>query len=163
MTQTSTLFITGIVSFALLLFAMQIKFRKISKNNTEGKLKFSFSIWAGALYLSSSFMLAKMLSLLNDALTIYISFNSDIWAYFKTISIFIGLTIASIIALNFLINVLSFLIFEDRKEIKEMENDNISYFILKSILIIGSTIALLPAFESLLKLFLPIIQTPFYH
>jgi hypothetical protein len=58
---------------------------------------------------------------------------------------------------------MSFLIFEDRKEIKEMENDNISYFILKSILIIGSTIALLPAFESLLKLFLPIIQTPFYH
>jgi hypothetical protein len=163
MIQTPTLFITGIVSFALLLFALQIKFRKISKNNGEGKLKFSFSIWAGALYLSSSFMLAKMLSLLNDALTIYMSYNANIWAYFKTISIFIGLTIASIIALNFLINVMSFLIFEDRKEIKEMENDNISYFILKSILIIGSTIALLPALESLLKLFFPVIQTPFYH
>jgi hypothetical protein len=32
MIQTPTLFITGIVSFALLLFALQIKFRKISKN-----------------------------------------------------------------------------------------------------------------------------------
>ncbi len=85
MTQTSTLFITGIVSFALLLFAMQIKFRKIPKNNAEGKLKFSFSIWAGALYLSSSFMLAKMLSLLSDALTIHKNFNSNIWYYFETI------------------------------------------------------------------------------
>ena len=163
MTQTSTLFITGIVSFALLLFAMQIKFRKIPKNNAEGKLKFSFSIWAGALYLSSSFMLAKMLSLLSDALTIHKNFNANIWDYFETISIFIGLTIVSITALIFLINVLSFLIFDDRKEIREMDNDNVSYFILKSILIIGSTIALLPAFESLLKLFFPVIQTPFYH
>jgi hypothetical protein len=30
-------------------------------------------------------------------------------------------------------------------------------------MLIGSTLALLPAFESLLKIFLPIIQTPFYH
>ena len=79
MIQTPTHYITGIESFALLLFAMQIKFRKISKNNGEGKLKFSFSIWAGALYLSSSFMLAKMLSLLSDALTIYKNFNANIW------------------------------------------------------------------------------------
>ena len=66
MTQTSTLFITGIVSFALLLFAMQIKFRKIQKNNAKCKLKFSFSIWDGALYLSYRFILAKILSFLID-------------------------------------------------------------------------------------------------
>ena len=161
--QTLTLFVTGLISIALLLFAMQIKFTKLSKNNEDGKLKISFSIWAGAIFLSSSLMLSKMLTTLNDALNIYKSFNSPIISALKTSSIYVGLSAIWIIVLIFIINILSNLIFEDRKQKQEMENDNYAYFILKSLMLIGSTLALLPAFESLLKIFLPIIQTPFYH
>jgi hypothetical protein len=161
--QTLTLFITGLISIALLLFAMQIKFTKTSKNNEDGKLKTSFSIWAGAIFLSSSLMLSKMLSMLNDALNIYKSFDSPIISALKTSSIYVGLSAIWIVVLIFIINILSNLIFEDRKEKQEMENDNYAYFILKSLMLIGSTLALLSAFESLLKIFLPIIQTPFYH
>lgn len=161
--QTLTLFVTGLISIALLLFAMQIKFTKLSKNNEDGKLKISFSIWAGAIFLSSSLMLSKMLTTLNDALNIYKSFNSPIISALKTSSIYVGLSAIWIIVLIFIINILSNLIFEDRKQKQEMENDNYAYFILKSLMLIGSTLSLLPAFESLLKIFLPIIQTPFYH
>jgi hypothetical protein len=162
-TQTLTLFLTGLISIALLLFAMQIKFTKLSKNNEDGKLKISFSIWTGAIFLASSLMLSKMLTTLNDALNIYKSFDSPIISALKTSSIYVGLSAIWIVLLVFIINILSNLIFEDRKEKQEMENDNYAYFILKSLMLIGSTLALLPAFESLLKIFLPIIQTPFYH
>jgi hypothetical protein len=161
--QTLTLFVSGLLSIALLLFAMQIKFKKLSKNNEDGKLKISFSIWAGAIFLSSSLMLSKMLTTLNDALNIYKSFDSPIISALKSSSIYVGLSAIWIVVLVFIINILSNLIFEDRKEKQEMENDNYAYFILKSLMLIGSTLALLPAFESLLKIFLPIIQTPFYH
>jgi hypothetical protein len=162
-TQALTLFVTGLISIALLLFAMQIKFKKLSKNNEDGKLKTSFSIWAGTIFLSSSLMLSKMLTILNDALNIYKSFDSPIISALKTSSIYVGLSAIWIVILVFIINILSNLIFEDRKEKQEMENDNYAYFILKSLMLVGSTLALLPAFESLLKIFLPIIQTPFYH
>jgi hypothetical protein len=142
---------------------MQIKFTKTSKNNEDGKLKTSFSIWAGTIFLSSSLMLSKMLTMLNDALNIYKSFDSPIISALKTSSIYVGLSAIWIVVLIFIINILSNLIFEDRKEKQEMENDNYAYFILKSLMLIGSILALLPAFESLLKIFLPIIQTPFYH
>ena len=161
--QTLTLFITGLISIALLLFALQIKFTKLSKNNEDGKLKISFSIWTGAIFLASSLMLSKMLTTLYDALNIYKSFDSPIISALKTSSIYVGLSAIWIVVLVFIINILSNLIFEDRKEKQEMENDNYAYFILKSLILIGSTLALLPAFESLLKIFLPIIQTPFYH
>lgn len=161
--QTLTLFVTGLISIALLLFAMQIKFTKLSKNNENGKLKTSFSIWAGAIFLSSSLVISKMLTTLNDALNIYKSFDSPIISALKTSSIFVGLSAIWMVVLIFIINILSYLILEDRKEKQEMENDNYSYFILKSLMLIGSTLALLQAFESLLKIFLPIIQTPFYH
>ena len=161
--QALTLFVTGLISIALLLFAMQIKFKKLSKNNEDGKLKTSFSIWAGAIFISSSLMLSKMLTILNDALNIYKSFDSPIISALKTSSIYVGLSAIWIVLLVFIINILSNLIFEDRKEKQEMENDNYAYFILKSLMLIGSILTLLPAFESLLKIFLPIIQTPFYH
>jgi hypothetical protein len=162
-TQALTLFVTGLISIALLLFAMQIKFKKLSKNNEDGKLKTSFSIWAGTIFLSSSLMLSKMLTILNDALNIYKSFDSPIISALKTSSIYVGLSAIWIVILVFIINILSNLIFEDRMEKQEMENDNYAYFILNSLMLVGSTLALLPAFESLLKIFLPIIQTPFYH
>lgn len=161
--QALTLFVTGLISIALLLFAMQIKFKKLSKNNEDGKLKTSFSIWAGTIFLSSSLMLSKMLTILNDALNIYKSFDSPIISALKTSSIYVGLSAIWIVILVFIINILSNLIFEDRMEKQEMENDNYAYFILNSLMLVGSTLALLPAFESLLKIFLPIIQTPFYH
>jgi hypothetical protein len=161
--QTLTLFITGLLSIALLLFAMRIKFTKTSKNNEDGKLKKSFSIWAGAIFLSTSLILSKMIATLNDAINIYKSFESPIISVLKTSSIFMGFSAIWIVILIFIINILLNLIFEDRKEKQEMENDSYSYFILKSLMLLGTTLALLPAFESLLKIFLPIIQTPFYH
>jgi hypothetical protein len=108
-------------------------------------------------------MLSKMLTILNDALNIYKSFDSPIISALKTSSIYVGLSAIWIVILVFIINILSNLIFEDRMEKQEMENDNYAYFILNSLMLVGSTLALLPAFESLLKIFLPIIQTPFYH
>ena len=161
--QTLILAVTGIICIALLLLAMQIKLKKLSKNNDDGKLKTSFSIWAGAIFLSSSLMISKMLTLLNDALNIYKSFDSPIISTLKTSSIYVGLTAIWIIVIIYIINILSNLIFEDRKEKQEMESDNYPYFILKSLMLIGSTLAQFPAFESLLKIFLPIIQIPFYH
>jgi hypothetical protein len=161
--QTLTLFVAGLISIALLLFGMQIKFTKLSRNNEDGKLKSSFSIWVGAIFLASSLMISKMLTTLNDAINIYKSFNSPIISALKTSSIFIGLSAIWMLVLILIINILSILIFEDRKEKQEIQNDNYNYFILKSLILIGSTLALSPAFESLLKIFLPIIQTPFYH
>ena len=162
-TQTTTLLITGLVSIAMILFAMQLKFAKISKTNEDGKLKTSFSIWIGAIFLASTFLFSSMLKTLNDALNIYKSFESPILSSLKTASIYLGLTTVWIIILILINNILVNLIYENRKEKQEMESDNYTYFILKAFLLVGSACALLPAFESLLKMFLPIIQTPFYH
>ena len=161
--QTLILFVTGLISIALLFFVLQMKFAKTSKNNDEGKLKISFSIWIGAIFLSTSLILSNMLATLIDALNIYESVNSSLINTLKTTSIFVGLSALWIVMLIFIIKILSILLFGDRKEKHEMESDNFSYFILKSLMLIGFTIALMPALQSLLKMFLPIIQTPFYH
>jgi len=161
--QTLALLITGIVSIGFLLFAMKYKFKKTAKINDDGKLKISFSIWAGMIFSSSSLILCKMLIILNEAVNIYKNFDTPIISILKTASIFLGLSAIWIIILLFLINFLSKLLFEDMNEQQEMENDNFTYFILKSLILLGSTIGLFPAFESLLNLFLPIVQTPFYH
>lgn len=161
--QTITLLITGLISIALTLFALQIKFKKIYKNNEDGKLKISFSIWVGSIFLASTILLSQMLKTLNDALDIYKNFDSPIISSLKTTSIYLGLSLLWMLVLFVLNNFLTNLIFDNRNEKQEMENDNFTYFILKSLILIGSTFAILPAFESLLKIFLPIIQTPFYH
>lgn len=163
MTQVIALFLTGLVSIGLLLVLLQLRFKKVSKINEDGKLKSSFSLWIGAIFLSTCIILSKALTTLNEGLNIYKSFDSPILNLFKIVSIFIGLSFLWIFIISITINLLSNLIFEDRKEKQELEIDNYNYFILKSLLLLGSTIALLQVFENLLKIFLPVIQTPFYH
>lgn len=161
--QTLTLFATGLISISLLLLALQVKFAKHLKNNEEQNLNTSFALWVGSIFLSACFVISKMLVILNDALKIHKSIKSEILDYFKTISIFIGLYSIWILILILIVNSLSKLVFGSRSEKLELTKNNQSFFILKSLFLIGSAFALLSIFEGLLKIFMPTIQTPFYH
>ena len=161
--QTLTLFTTGLVSISLLLFALQIKFAKNLKDNDGENFNKSFSVWVGSIFLSSCFVISKMLLMLNEALNIHKNIKSETLDYFKTISIFVGLSSIWVIILMVIVNTLSKLVFGSRTEKQELTADNQSYFILKSLFLIGNTIVLLSIFEGLLKIFFPQIQNPFYH
>ncbi len=160
---TITLLITGIIAIGLLFFAMQIIFKKNKIENEEGITKKSFAIWCGLLFFSYCMILSTVLETLKEALIIYTNSTVDFGIELKTTCIFLGISFAWFSILYSITNILSKLIFQDRKNDIEIANDNFGYFLLKGLFILGSSIALLPVLETILKQFLPIIQTPFYH
>jgi hypothetical protein len=81
----------------------------------------------------------------------------------ETTSLFIGLSAVWFLILYFISNLLSVTIVGKRKNMNEIESDNVSYFLIKGILIIGFVFCLSPVFEIILRRFIPSIEIPFYH
>jgi hypothetical protein len=163
--KTLILSSTVLIALAILTLTLQFLTRKQAKVSSEGKIKPSFGIWFGGLFLSGTLILQKAIFLFNEAIdNIYkIGAPNNAFAIFKTGSLFIGLGIMWMVIWYFITNILSIIIMGMRNEKKEMENDNSGYFLVKGFLLMGFTICLLPVFEIIIRNFIPTIQLPFYH
>lgn len=158
--------ISGIFAFALALLLIQYFVKELRKKaSTSETLNISFGLWFGSLLLSIILLLSKALSVMNDAINVLISFPKD-GLYIEIIksgSIFIGLAFLWFIISFYINKIFSRLIFSLSSDDVEMEQNNISYFLIKGIMIIVFILILLPTFETLLRGFILSVDTPIYH
>lgn len=164
-TKTITLTFVGIIAFAISLTVMQLFIRKEKfKSESEGKILLAYGILFSSWVISFAMLNFKTLSILNEfADTIYkINTENPLLEIVKTSVLFIGLTNFWLILWHFITKALSLLFTGKRNEVKEINNNNYVYFILKGIVFIGFVYTLMPLFESVLRAFFPNIDIPFY-
>ena len=164
--KTVTLTIVGIVAIVIMLLVIQLLIRNLkAKPEQEGRLKTSYGIWFTTLFVAATITMGKTITVLSEAIdNIYKNISTNIIGEVaKTASLFIGLSALWFIVWYFIANLLSVTILGNRKDQNEIEADNVSYFLVKGVLIIGFILCLLPVFEKILRTFMPIVQIPFYH
>ncbi|MEI6697020.1 MAG: hypothetical protein WCO13_13250 [Bacteroidota bacterium] len=155
-----------ITSVAMGLFIIQLLLRKLKpKSELGNKIKISYGAWVFFLFTALSINTAKTLDLLGEAFDLITKSNTEntLLNIFQTSSIFIGLNILWFVIWLSISNVLSIILIGKRNVSKEMENNNISYFLIRGVILIGIIISFLTLYESLLRAFLPTINAPFYH
>lgn len=166
MSKTITLTISAIIAVAIMLFIIQLLLRKLKPNSEfESKLKISYVAWFSSLFIAASIVTEETIKLLSMALdNIYKNILDNLYGQLiETTSLFIGLSAVWFLILYFISNLLSVTIVGKRKNMNEIESDNVSYFLIKGILIIGFVFCLSPVFEIILRRFIPSIEIPFYH
>lgn len=165
-TKSITLAISAIIAIVIMLLIIQLLTRKLkAKSQYEGRLKYSYGIWFSALFISAAFITERMIFSLAEAIDNiqkYISANI-LGEVAKTASLFIGLSGIWFIIWYYIANMLSVTVVGIRKSQNEIDIDNITYFIIKGVLIFGFIYCLSPVFEIILRTFMPTIQIPFYH
>lgn len=165
-TSTMVLVITSLIAVSIIFLLIQILLRKIKRvAEIEGKLKISYGIWFTTLFLAAVFVITKTIISLGEAINnIYkINVGKPIVEIAKTSSLFIGFGAMWFLICYLISNIFSMLITGNRKQLKEMEADNYTYFLIKGISVVGFVTCLSPVFETILRAFMPSIQIPFYH
>lgn len=149
----------GFLSIKILLNKM-----KFSSEN-EGKTKLSYGIWLTLLIISYSINSTKTIEVLVETFDTSIKLNVEnlYFTLFQITSIFIGLNVVWFIVWYYLSDLFSILLIGKRQALKELQNDNISYFLLRGAILFGLILSFIPIFESLLRIFIPTFNVPFYH
>lgn len=164
--KTVTLTIIGVVAIVIMLLVIQLLLRKLKiKSEQEGRLKNSYGVWFATLFIAATITMGRTIAILGEAIdNIYKNISTNInGEVAKTASLFIGLAAFWFIVWYFVANLLAVTILGKRKDQNEIEADNVSYFLIKGVLIIGFILCLLPVFEIILRTFMPNVQIPFYH
>jgi multisubunit Na+/H+ antiporter MnhB subunit len=81
----------------------------------------------------------------------------------QRIAIYTGFTFFFTFATYFIVHNIMKYTLGNRVDSIEMDNNNIGYFILKGVMLILLTIAMLTLFDHFLSWFTPVVDTPFYH
>lgn len=164
-----SLFFTLLVAIvAIILIFQLIQFlakRKNIKSENHAKLSISYTIWFCSLLISFSLYLKIALQQIENSIEVIIysdEVQNAFLAIIEKIAIFIGFTFVSTFLVYYIINFTTKIIFTNRMESHEIENENIGYFILKGVAMIAFVLITLPVFEHFLMWFLPKIETPFY-
>ena len=164
--KTVILTIAVLIALAILIMILQILSRKVkNKNSEDGKMKNSYGVWFATLFLSGSLIMERVIFIFSETIdNVYkISSSNNLFESFKMGSLFIGSGVVWLLLWYFIVNILAIIIMGKRNDVKEIETDNYSYFLVRGILLIGFTICLLSVFEIILRGFMPSVQIPFYH
>jgi len=164
--KTIALTTSAVIAIAIMLFIIQLLVRKLKlKSEQDGKLKTSYGVWFACLSIEALIVTGETINLLSTAFdNIYKNISNNLLGQLvKTGSLFIGLCALWFLLWYFIGNLLSVTIVGKRKNENEIEANNVSYFLIKGILIIGFIFCLSPVFEIILRNFIPSIQIPFYH
>ena len=157
--------VAGLLAIVTGLLVIQFFLKKSkAKAETGGKLKISYGIWFGSLFIAFSIVNFKTISVLSEAIDNIYKMNASnmLKEAAKETSLFIGLGAVWFIIWFYIANIFAITIVGKRTEINEMESDNHSYFLIKGFLVIGFMITLSPIFEIMLRAYMPTIDIPFY-
>lgn len=159
---TFSLFIPVILTTNLII--IQLLTRKIkAKHNDEGALKLAVGIWLSILFTAATIITTKSASIFYETYDQIAIKPENLYPVLKICSIFTGLGLTWFIIWFYITRVFSLFILGPRNESKEAEANNIAFFIVRGCIFLGFIICLTPAFEALLRLFLPTVEIPFYH
>lgn len=164
-TKTITLTCIGIVAFAISLTVTHLLIRKEkTKSEIEGKFLLAYGFLFSSWVIAFSLLNFKTISVLSEFVDTLYKVNTvdPLVETIKTSVLFIGLTNAWLVLWCFITKALSLLFTGKRNDVKEIENNNYVYFLMKGVVFICFIYALLPLFESVLRAFFPEIEIPFY-
>lgn len=163
--NTSNLIITtivGIVAIALFVLIIQLISKKINYEE-EGKLKMAFALWVGFLTFSFALLLSNCLKATSNAIEVIgIPKSENTLQIIEKIALFVGFTFVWFVIVYFVIQFISAILLGKRNDNIEIDRNNYGYYIIKGIFFLTLTFSLLSVFENFLRLFSPIVNTPFY-
>jgi hypothetical protein len=155
-----------VISFTLLLSISYLFIKKFkSIFNNDGKLKLSFGIWYGAIFLAGSNVISCLLNVVFEVVDnlIKIGPNKIYLESIKTISLIMGVGFFWFILWFMVVKFLSKLTYLKTNDIEEMEDDNFSYFIIKGAILLGIIFSLSSLLSLIIRALVPTIEVPFYH
>lgn len=164
--NTSNLIVTtivGIVAIALFILIIQLISKKINYEE-EGKLKMAFALWVGFLTFSFALLLSNCLMATSNAIEVILGLpkSENTLQIIEKIALFVGFTFVWFVIVYFVIQFISAILLGKRNDNIEIDRNNYGYYIIKGIFFLTLTFSLLPVFENFLRLFSPIVNTPFY-
>ena len=170
MNQQSLFFTTLVAIIATVLMLMAIQFlakrQKIQITSNDQNISLSYSIWCMSFLISFFLYLKVALTILENSIEILISPKcpeNALLGVIQRIAINIGFTFLFTFLFYYIIGSILKIIFGNRKDNVEIENNNVGYLLIKGVLTIFIVITTLTVFEHFLSWFAPTIDTPFYH
>lgn len=155
----------AIIAFSVLLIIIYLLLKpfKVIKDE-EDNLKISYGVWFSSLFIAGSAIIYFMIKSAFEAIDIIerISPKDKIIQMIKVGSGMILVSFGWFVLWCYIVKSLSKWFYKI-SETKQMDSDNISFFCIKSFMLLGFIFSLLPIFEIILELFIPEIEIPFYH
>lgn len=161
-----TISCTIVISFILLLLITYILTKSFkSKINSDGKLKISFGIWYGAIFLSGADIISNLINLVSEIIDNLIKIQPSKFyvELAKAISLTMGVSFIWFLLWFFVVKFLTKIIPLKLDENEEMEDDNFSYFIIKGIMLLSIIFSLSSVLSLFLRTLIPNVEIPFYH
>lgn len=159
--------LTGITAIAVAVLLLQLLTRKLKvAPDEDNRYNRSYSIWVCSLLLSLVLLFNTAVKLLSNAFEVILadkSIKEPLFPIVEKISVFIGFSFLWFVALLVIANLLSRMVFGKRNDRIEIERDNYIYFIIKGMLLFLLVFTMTSVFENFLRLFMPVMETPFYH
>lgn len=156
--------IVGIIIFTLFVLAIQFISRKISYEE-EGKLKTAFAIWIGFLIASFALLINSVLKAISGAIEVILGQpkTDNTLLIIQKVALFIGFSFIWFAITYFITQFTTSILLGKRTNSIEIDRNNYNYFFIKGIILLSITYAFLSSFENFLRMFSPIVETPFYH
>lgn len=165
-----SLFFTSIVAICattlMLIFILYFAKRKNIKIDTNQKVNISYAVWIISIMIAFFLYLKPALELVENSIETIIystTIDNTFIAVLQKIMIFTGFTYIFTFLSYFVTDNIAKLLMGNRLETLEMEKENIGFFLIKGILLIGLVFTLTPIFQHFLNWFMPVVNTPFYH
>lgn len=155
----------ALVMLSMLLFLARFLLRKIISKKPEGEaITLASGIWFSTFFLSGTILISKTIFVFIEVVDIFLKINpaDAMLNDFKTGSFLSGLTMLWLTLWYFLTNTLTIIITGKRNTVEEAQVNNYIHFLIRGIIHLGFIICLLPAFEMMLRTFIPHIEVPFY-
>lgn len=164
-TKIMILSVAVLVMLSMILFLAQFLLNRGRAAPEDKKPGLATSIWLMTLFLSGIPLTSRTINVFSEAIdNIYKINPSDALSnIFKTGSLLTGIAILWLLIWYLLSNSLSMVVTQKKNARQEAEAGNYMFFIIRGIISIGFIICLLPAFEMILRTFMPHIDVPFYH
>lgn len=165
--NTSNLIITsiiGIIAIALFVLAVQFLSKKLNYDE-EGKLKTAFAVWVGFTITSFALLLSSSLKAISNAIEVILGAEKteNTLTIIENVALFIGFTFVWFVVAFFITQFITAILLGKRTDSIEIDRNNYSYFIIKGIILLAFTFSFLSVFENFLRMFSPVLDTPFYH
>ncbi len=156
--------IVGIITIALFILAFQF-FSKQINYEEEGKLKSAFAFWISFSTTSFALLLSSSLKAVSNGIEVIQSTvkTESMLPIIEKIALFTGFTFLWFSVTYVIALFITAILLGKRTASIEIERNNYNYFIINGVILLAFTLAFLSVFESFLRMFSPIVETPFYH
>ena len=157
--------VAALIMLSMVLFMTQFLLCRVKAEPEDKTPGLATGIWFITLFVSGVLLINRTIVVFAEAIdTIYKTNPTDaLLNIFKTGSLLTGITILWLLIWYFLSNSLSIAVTQKKNARQEAEAGNYVFFIIRGIISIGFLACLLPAFELILRTFIPNIDITFYH